>query len=106
MRDPEEKSSMSTAVVVVEPMRLWSTGPGTSEVEPSSLTRLASEPLFSHRRVSAVQKAASEHSPDHMDELSEEDKLVVERARKIERYLSQPFFVAEVLPEAPTNISR
>lgn len=31
-----------------------------------------------------------------MDELSEEDKLVVERARKIERFLSQPFFVAEV----------
>lgn len=30
-----------------------------------------------------------------MDELSEEDKLVVFRARKIERYLSQPFFVAE-----------
>lgn len=31
-----------------------------------------------------------------MDELTEEDKLVVYRARKIERYLSQPFFVAEV----------
>jgi F-type H+-transporting ATPase subunit beta len=30
-----------------------------------------------------------------MDELSEEDKLVVARARKIQRYLSQPFFVAE-----------
>jgi F-type H+-transporting ATPase subunit beta len=30
-----------------------------------------------------------------MDELSEDDKLVVYRARKIERYLSQPFFVAE-----------
>ncbi|AWZ02339.1 MAG: F0F1 ATP synthase subunit beta [Parvibaculaceae bacterium] len=30
-----------------------------------------------------------------MDELSEEDKLVVSRARKIERFLSQPFFVAE-----------
>lgn len=30
-----------------------------------------------------------------MDELSEEDKLVVERARKIQRFLSQPFFVAE-----------
>ncbi|EOJ9082873.1 F0F1 ATP synthase subunit beta, partial [Campylobacter coli] len=28
-----------------------------------------------------------------MDELSEEDKLVVERARKIEKFLSQPFFV-------------
>ncbi len=31
-----------------------------------------------------------------MDELSEEDKLAVSRARKIQRYLSQPFFVAEV----------
>ena len=31
-----------------------------------------------------------------MDELSDEDKLVVLRARKIERFLSQPFFVAEV----------
>ncbi len=31
-----------------------------------------------------------------MDELSEEDKLVVSRARKIQRFLSQPFFVAEV----------
>jgi len=31
-----------------------------------------------------------------MDELSEEDKLVVNRARKIQRFLSQPFFVAEV----------
>jgi F-type H+-transporting ATPase subunit beta len=31
-----------------------------------------------------------------MDELSEDDKLVVNRARKIQRFLSQPFFVAEV----------
>jgi len=31
-----------------------------------------------------------------MDELSDEDKLVVARARKIQRFLSQPFFVAEV----------
>jgi F-type H+-transporting ATPase subunit beta len=31
-----------------------------------------------------------------MDELSEEDKLVVARARKVQRFLSQPFFVAEV----------
>jgi len=31
-----------------------------------------------------------------MDELSEEDKLIVDRARKIQRFLSQPFFVAEV----------
>jgi F-type H+-transporting ATPase subunit beta len=31
-----------------------------------------------------------------MDELSEEDRLTVNRARKIQRFLSQPFFVAEV----------
>ncbi len=36
-----------------------------------------------------------------MDELSEEDKLTVQRARKIQRYLSQPFFVAEVFTGAP-----
>src|SRR6056300_1162463 len=36
-----------------------------------------------------------------MDELSEDDKLVVARSRKIERFLSQPFFVAEVFTNAP-----
>ena len=36
-----------------------------------------------------------------MDELSEEDKLIVSRARKIERFLSQPFFVAEIFTNAP-----
>jgi len=36
-----------------------------------------------------------------MDELSEEDKQAVSRARKIQRYLSQPFFVAEVFTGAP-----
>jgi F-type H+-transporting ATPase subunit beta len=36
-----------------------------------------------------------------MDELSEEDKLVVARARKVQRFLSQPFFVAEVFTGAP-----
>jgi F-type H+-transporting ATPase subunit beta len=36
-----------------------------------------------------------------MDELSEEDKLVVNRARKIARFLSQPFFVAEVFTGSP-----
>ena len=35
-----------------------------------------------------------------MDELSEEDKLIVSRARKIQRFLSQPFFVAEVFTGA------
>src|SRR5210317_894199 len=36
-----------------------------------------------------------------MDELSEDDKLVVSRARKIQRFLSQPFFVAEVFTNSP-----
>ena len=36
-----------------------------------------------------------------MDELSEDDKLVVARARKIERFLSQPFHVAEVFTGSP-----
>ena len=35
-----------------------------------------------------------------MDELSEEDKQLVSRARKIQRFLSQPFFVAEVFTGA------
>ena len=36
-----------------------------------------------------------------MDELSEEDKVTVARARKIERFLSQPFHVAEVFTGSP-----
>jgi len=36
-----------------------------------------------------------------MDELSEEDKQVVSRARKVQRFLSQPFFVAEVFTGSP-----
>jgi F-type H+-transporting ATPase subunit beta len=36
-----------------------------------------------------------------MDELSEEDKQTVNRARKIEKFLSQPFFVAEIFTGAP-----
>ncbi len=36
-----------------------------------------------------------------MDELSEEDKRSVSRARKVQRFLSQPFFVAEVFTGAP-----
>ncbi|MCR9139848.1 MAG: F0F1 ATP synthase subunit beta [Alphaproteobacteria bacterium] len=39
-----------------------------------------------------------------MDELSEDDKLTVARARKIERFLSQPFFVAEVFTGSPGQL--
>ena len=36
-----------------------------------------------------------------MDELSADDKLVVERARKVQRFLSQPFFMSEVFSGKP-----
>ena len=39
-----------------------------------------------------------------MDELSEEDRLAVARARKIERFLSQPFFVAEIFTGSPGKL--
>ena len=38
-----------------------------------------------------------------IDELSEEDRLVVARARKVERFLSQPFFVAEIFTGSPVK---
>ncbi|HEY3241836.1 MAG TPA: F0F1 ATP synthase subunit beta, partial [Phycisphaerae bacterium] len=41
-----------------------------------------------------------------VDELSEEDKLVVARARKIERFLSQPFYLAEQFTGFPGNYTR
>ena len=49
----------------------------------------------------SISVAISAHRPTiiailGMDELSEEDKLTVQRARKIQRFLSQPFHVAEV----------
>ena len=40
-----------------------------------------------------------------VDELSEEDKLIVHRARRIERFLSQPFLVAEVFTGKPGEIT-
>ena len=40
-----------------------------------------------------------------VDELSEEDKMVVHRARRIERFLSQPFLVAEVFTGKPGEIT-
>ena len=41
-----------------------------------------------------------------MEELSEDDKLVVFRARKIQRFLSQPFFVAEAFTGTPGQYVR
>ena len=41
-----------------------------------------------------------------IDELSDEDKITVQRARKIERFLSQPFHVAERSPARPASTCR
>ncbi len=41
-----------------------------------------------------------------LDELSQEDRLTVARARKIERFLSQPFFVAEIFTGSPGKYVR
>ena len=41
-----------------------------------------------------------------MEELSDEDKATVMRARKIQRFLSQPFFVAETFTGIPENMFR
>ena len=41
-----------------------------------------------------------------MDELSDEDKLTVQRARKVQRFLSQPFFVAEAFTGSPGQYVR
>lgn len=40
-----------------------------------------------------------------MDELSEEDKLTVARARKMQRFLSQPFHVAEIFTGSPGQLT-
>jgi F-type H+-transporting ATPase subunit beta len=39
-----------------------------------------------------------------MDELSEEDKMIVARARKVQKFLSQPFFMSEVFTGNPGRL--
>ncbi|MDX2124067.1 MAG: F0F1 ATP synthase subunit beta, partial [Aeromonas hydrophila] len=76
-------------------------------VDPLDTTTRPLDPLvvgketnYTHREVQTVRHSYKELKDIiailGMDELSEEDKLTVARARKIERFLSQPFFVAEV----------
>jgi len=54
----------------------------------------------------ALQRTARYYRILGMDELSEEDKVTVARARKIERFLSQPFHVAEVFTVHPASSFR
>ena len=55
-----------------------------------------SEDIYNTRiRVNMIKRLRNEKKFSGIDELSEEDKLIVSRARKIQRFLSQPMFVAE-----------
>lgn len=72
--------------------------PGTVGQEHYAVARAVQETL---QRYKALQDIIAILG---MDELSEEDKLVVSRARKIQRFLSQPFFVAEVFTGSPGKL--
>jgi len=56
-------------------------------------------PVKSSQRYSAIKNFKT--SSPFLDELSEDDRVTVARARKLERFLSQPFFVAEVFTGSP-----
>jgi F-type H+-transporting ATPase subunit beta len=58
-------------------------------------------PAACRKSCSATRRCRTSSPSSGMDELSEEDKLTVARARKIERFLSQPFDVAEVFTGSP-----
>jgi F-type H+-transporting ATPase subunit beta len=81
-------------------------------VDPLASTSRALDPLVvgeEHYRVARGVQATLQRYKElqdiiailGMDELSDEDKLTVARARKIQRFLSQPFFVAEVFTGTP-----
>jgi F-type H+-transporting ATPase subunit beta len=81
-------------------------------VDPLTSTSRALDPLIlgdNHYRVARGVQATLQRYKDlqdiiailGMDELSEDDRKIVSRARKIQRFLSQPFFVAEVFTGTP-----
>ncbi len=84
---------------------------GFAEVTPGRCTVLAEEAVMldaADRAATEVQRVLQTYKSLQdiiailgMDELSEDDKLAVARARKIQRFLSQPFFVAEVFTGSP-----
>ena len=65
-------------------------------IPPMLVTAITRLPAESRRRLQRYRELQDIIAILGVDELSEEDKLIVHRARRIERFLSQPFFVAEV----------
>jgi F-type H+/Na+-transporting ATPase subunit beta len=72
--------------------------PGTIGEEHYSVTRRVQQTLQRYKELRDIIAILG------MDELSPEDKLAVNRARKIQRFLSQPFNVAEVFTGSPGKI--
>merc|ERR1712031_86509 len=81
-------------------------------VDPLDSTSRMMDPSIVGQRHYDVARAVQEILQDYkslqdiiailgMDELSEEDKLTVSRARKVQRFMSQPFFVAEIFTGTP-----
>merc|ERR1711879_105498 len=80
-------------------------------VPADDVTDPAPATTFAHLDATGVQKLLQDYKSLQdiiailgMDELSEEDKLTVARARKVERFLSQPFQVAEVFTNNPGKL--
>ena len=73
----------------------------------TSSRRSTTRPRRGCRRCSSATRTCRTSSPSSgMDELSDEDRLIVQRARKIERFLSQPMFVAEAFTGQPGKFVR
>ena len=78
---------------------------GVAEVTPERVIILGAEHYATARAVQSILQRYKDLQDIiailGMEELSDEDKLIVARARKLQRFLSQPFFVAEVFTGQP-----
>ena len=98
------------AVALASPRRA-SIRPSTRSTPPRAFSSRASSARSTTHVARQVQQILQKYKSLQdiiailgMDELSEEDKLTVARARKIERFLSQPFHVAEVFTGSPGKL--
>ena len=102
-------SHLDSTVVLSRPLAELAIYPAVDPLDSSSVILDPEIVGAEHYRVArGVQKVLQRYKDLQdiiailgMDELSDEDKLVVARARKVQRFLSQPFFVAEVFTGKP-----
>ena len=79
--------------------------PAASSIRSTSASGTTPSPAACRRTLQRYRELQDIIAILGVDELSEEDKLVVHRARRIERFLSQPFLVAEVFTGKPGEIT-